>query len=148
MKTNLYTTNIRCKPRRLCTFHIDHRSLKHRPHSPHPIFLAIVAMQALRCATFGIQLPRLTPAPSSASTRCQAQQVGDKVLPLIRQPQDILFLGPRIALGALLSTSQNLERLYVFLLFLSTSPSTSQPTHLTTRLHTTTKPTALQISSV
>ncbi|KAL4531413.1 hypothetical protein Ndes2526B_g04465 [Nannochloris sp. 'desiccata'] len=46
----------------------------------------------------------------SPSVRCQSQ-VGDKVLPMLRGPADILFLGPRIALGALLTANQNLERL-------------------------------------
>jgi hypothetical protein len=42
--------------------------------------------------------------------RSQAQ-LGDKVLPLLRSPADFLFAGPRVALGALLSASQNLEQL-------------------------------------
>jgi hypothetical protein len=46
----------------------------------------------------------------SSSVRCQSQ-VGDKVLPMLRGPADILFLGPRLALGALLTANQNLERL-------------------------------------
>lgn len=44
--------------------------------------------------------------------RCQAQP-GDKVLPMLRSPADLLFLGPRVALGAVLNTSQNLEQLCV-----------------------------------
>jgi len=46
----------------------------------------------------------------SPSVRCQSQ-VGDKVLPMLRGPADILFLGPRFALGAVLTANQNLERL-------------------------------------
>jgi hypothetical protein len=49
-------------------------------------------------------------AVGSPSVRCQSQ-VGDKVLPMLRGPADILFLGPRLALGALLTANQNLERL-------------------------------------
>ena len=47
---------------------------------------------------------------ATPSVRCQSQ-VGDKVLPMLRGPADILFLGPRLALGALLTANQNLERL-------------------------------------
>ena len=50
------------------------------------------------------------PSVGSPSVRCQSQ-VGDKVLPMLRGPADILFLGPRLALGALLTANQNLERL-------------------------------------
>jgi len=54
----------------------------------------------------GIANPRRSALP----IRCQAQ-LGDKVLPMIRNTTDALLLGPRLALGALLSTNQNLERL-------------------------------------
>ena len=49
------------------------------------------------------------PARATPVVRCQA--LGDKILPMLRNPTDVLFLGPRIALGALLSTNQNLEQL-------------------------------------
>jgi hypothetical protein len=45
---------------------------------------------------------------------CQASQnLGDKVLPMLRSPLDWLLLPSRVAIGAVLNTNQNLEQLYV-----------------------------------
>ena len=38
-------------------------------------------------------------------------QLGDKLLPLLRTPADMLALGPRVALGALASLPQALQTL-------------------------------------
>ena len=63
-----------------------------------------------RPMTVGIGARKTVVPNTKSGVRCQSQ-IGDKVLPMLRGPADILLLGPRVALGALLTTSQNLERL-------------------------------------
>ena len=87
--------------------------------------IAMVAVPAIR--RIQISTRSSLPRRASYSVRCQASQVGDKVLPLLRSPTDVLFLGPRLALGALLSVSQNVERLPADLERLSTIAADPRP---------------------
>lgn len=55
--------------------------------------------------------PRLNANRSSPATRCRAENLGDRVLPMLRDPSDWLLFPGRVAIGALLSTDQNISRL-------------------------------------
>lgn len=56
----------------------------------------------------------LRPARGAVAPRAQYQptgQPGDRILPLLRTPADMLAMGPRVALGALASLPQTLQNL-------------------------------------
>lgn len=79
-------------------------------HPPHAMMRATAMTTRSRSRASPALSPAAAPARPSRATVC-ARALGDKVLPMIRGPADLLFMGPRVALGALLSAGQNLEQL-------------------------------------